>query len=1375
MAENNLQPELVAPQLPAVANNALPVGNGLPIREVGNPVMPQAPAPAALKGKSSKAAAPKAGPRVKPGRVVNNPAAVLPKDPPPGLAPKAPPGGRQAARANVSNAPAVVQVQNPPPLVEVKRRFASFLEAANAWAPLVSPDSEVFKYVKSLGVAPRVPLPTEVFSDTNQHPRQAAERGLATARAFGMLYASNKRRIAGIYGSPRDEKIVDFCNAQSHAKAGDRMEYVRYNPIVTPKDASRAPTVIPFVEVAARADNFLLVDIYDSSIGTVGPLTPAGIASMLEYLPDPFGGLKVTWIGRKFYGSAGLVADEGGWYRRGNKIVFRSSLREPQEYVHDPLDWLWKSGSANVFVHGQPSVLSWYLAKTVGTFYIINFNLTLGIVDCNQEVDLFEYDDQLVMVDCPTSNPFVSWLCPMVNYVPSFARKLLPIYEKQPLYLPLYEAARMAAQSRRYNQVNFTRVSSALIAAAGQPAAKLFLGLFPRFVLRKNFNAVVWGIFLDDVDERRISTRTAVVSHSEHMAEINDLQARIGAPPSPVMTRDRFELFLKIFSVLSCIFLAWRFRQRWNARKAAMNALACSDSLIVSYPLNCFLPQRIYLPAGTHPLHQLAFSLVGENIMAPIHEETVKRLHRYVGGWLFPSWMDFACIFPIIEFVSSFRDAHNRLPPSQKRAAFLLRFPALLMHLFANRLSWSQAVLVHILWNSVGARLWLWAIREFYGSREAMVWGATACSFHWMSRRLLPLFAGGFSLALLWRFAAKWLVKTRPNFYPQWKKTYFEDDWTDRVIYESDESFVEDIDDPRVPEQVSGLELTSDMRDSLYPVPGINTKDLALSHCFVPSNSLPERSGDIQPTYFYHLLPTCAPGFVPKVCHVNMAVAVGYRLLVPPFMHPKTQEASWRKRFAVNRAELRCFFPEQPESLALPWTEVVDEWVEHFNSPLKRRSYRQVVENLKIGAINFQIPENTELFVKHDEMLMQQDRSGLSGCYQLKPRIIANVCPEFQAMVGPYVYMAQKAMGAHFSMDERARLIIDFETGKVPPTYFHIASGGGKTDVELSKWMNRVLEHYYIPDGEFGFCILASGDDSVVAQVNCDGTVVFYEGDASKFDQSESFGPLKAETTMLTWLGMDMVTAHKVFQMAQVRYVVKSHSNDGDQPAFVLNREKRPIRDTGGPNTYLGNTLIMLSAWYMVIRSIQREQWLTFTEDPMSAIFSEFAHLGFEMKIQRHLEPDDVTFLKGMWYDSDMEYYWGPLPSRILKAGKSLHDPRSLYGVSSFPRAGHMFLCDVASSYRVFLQVPVLRAFVKRFEESLEKPAGEARISEYATQASGELSGYVISAVAISAVCRRYNCSPEDLRRVETMISNAKALQFLHDPVFLRLAEVDYA
>ncbi len=1261
----------------------------------------------------------------------------------------------------------------PPPRAPAvdNRRYEGYVQTANNWMPKAVPNSDAAKYLASIGVGSRAPAIGRE-SDTNRHPAQAGERGAATSRGLGLLYARGHRRVTSVYGNPRDESINDYCNSQV-PPTDTRMEVIRYSPALTTKDHTRRPTTITFGDAVRGAQTLLFVDVYETDVSSTGLFDPPSIALMLNLMVDPYGSNRILWIGRCFYGSGGVVAGEGGWFRdeRG-KIIFRSSPDEPTEYSNDPCDWMWKTTEADIQIHGNPAVLSWGVVKVVGSFKLVAFNCTprAGIPTA-PVASLYPYDEYLVEVKCPSSAPFVQPLLPYLSYLPSFVHSYLPFQKTRIVIRPCYQIARTEAISRRYNQVNFVRISNLLVQSQqSDPEASLFLRLFPKFLINRDISSIAWGIVLDDIHERHVTMSVANALHGERMAEINLAQAMLGAPPSPREALINQLQFGKTICVLAFLFFVLRTRKTWNAAilRAASKILWMCRSLLFKNPSSAsllsltapFLPSAqtvcrhvdrfiMYcIPAvpphpNLTPLAMVGIFLFRDGFAAPVLEESLKRLHPSISTWL-----------PRVELVLSLMQTPVRLDAGY----VLMRLMAFYAHHRFNQMSYGKSMICHSIYNILLGPAVVYTLGEFFGFeklrpeyRRNVSSGSLLTKITWFA------FFTGLAMVTV----AKFLQPKRedPELYLKWKKRFFEDSWEDRAVLEDSRSYTCLITDNRVPEQESDLPIAP------YELER-NPRCVVKANYFTIRGLFPVTRPKLQ-QYFWHILPTNAPGFVPASTERNLQVAISHRLLQDPPLAPMVQRDNWRHTTHMYGDCLLEIIDKHP-LITESWYDLAEDWLEHFTDNKKKKMYREVVEEIKReGTLLMQPPKTTDTFVKHDEMLMQQKE----GRYILKPRIIANVAPQFQARAGPYVHRAQKALGAHWNVNSEA-ICLDMYGVDV---YYHFMTGGGTSDHDLSLWFEKVLNHGYFPLGSPGVAILACGDDSVVIYVKPRGGFVIFEADARNFDCTESHGPLEWERSVLLRLGIPFQICQALYASASNTLRAMPHRREGDQVAFEIDCKERPMRRTGDADTYLGNTIVMISAWYFVLQMITYEKHCPWDDCTVEMFREAFLFLGFDMKIKIHRDPTAVTFLKGMWYEVEGKYIWGPLPSRILKAGKTLRDPRSLYGTRDMKLAAGEYLSDVSNSYSVFLQVPIVRAFVARYKKKSVIHSSEAEIAEHNAKASGFYQSLHLDAAALSSTCNRYDVNVEDILRVEEMIMQSEPLLFMHDPVFLKLALVDYA
>jgi len=474
----------------------------------------------------------------------------------------------------------------------------------------------------------------------------------------------------------------------------------------------------------------------------------------------------------------------------------------------------------------------------------------------------------------------------------------------------------------------------------------------------------------------------------------------------------------------------------------------------------------------------------------------------------------------------------------------------------------------------------------------------------------------------------------------------------------------------------------------------------------------------------YWILPTNVPCYSPAKSDHNLWSVIVNRVCIEPPMDPTLQAAVWEE----IGPELLTFCEQQPPIIR---DQVYLAWFLRFDGASKGRITATARKWLESPlAPKDKRVQKTALMVKTDELLFK-----FSDTHpMMRPRPIANVPNVVQYIVGPYTWEASNRLKILWN---GSRI---FSLGNFK---FRVLYCSGVTDAFLTDMM-ELMQTSSVP------VIAAGGDDSIVCRI-VEGKLVWDEGDASMYDQSQSFGPLDFELDVLTTLGIPDDILDVLEDMTGKPYMAWFR----DETYAKIDMEDRVIRPTGGPNTTLGNTIIMIMSWIYV---------LSHNLPPKEG----FAKLGFDMKFKFHYEPTAPTFLKGMWYEcTDGLLRWGPLPSRILKAGKLLTDPRTLYPYRSYYASCEQFLNDLACQYAVGLQVPVMRAFVKRY---LQRP--RERVVNWGDRFAPRLTHNFN--VTLESSAHRYGLTVEDLLVVEGLIAVSDPGTFLCHPAFMAMALKDY-
>jgi hypothetical protein len=301
------------------------------------------------------------------------------------------------------------------------------------------------------------------------------------------------------------------------------------------------------------------------------------------------------------------------------------------------------------------------------------------------------------------------------------------------------------------------------------------------------------------------------------------------------------------------------------------------------------------------------------------------------------------------------------------------------------------------------------------------------------------------------------------------------------------------------------------------------------------------------------------------------------------------------------------------------------------------------------------------------------------------------------------------------------------------------------------------------------FSVIVCGDDSLAIIRTPVGEII-YEGDATMFDQSQSAGPLQAAYSLYRKLGVSEEVITLLTILAGNRFVASSQFFVEEK--ISIDKSKRNMRDTGGSDTTLGNSIVMALAWFIVFD----KSYIADSLFDLSFIESTFLYLGFKMKLQVSTY-DQMSFLKGMWFYVkpvdfiDYELVWGPLPSRILKMGKSLKHPKDVHKRVSIEMACALFLNDVACSFATFLPVPLIRQFVQNFKYSKDFTNV---LEDHQVRGSTSFCSLELSDKSYDQLTERYGSTRFEILETERKMP-ANPFNLMESPVYLDLALRDYA
>lgn len=427
---------------------------------------------------------------------------------------------------------------------------------------------------------------------------------------------------------------------------------------------------------------------------------------------------------------------------------------------------------------------------------------------------------------------------------------------------------------------------------------------------------------------------------------------------------------------------------------------------------------------------------------------------------------------------------------------------------------------------------------------------------------------------------------------------------------------------------------------------------------------------------------------------------------------------------------------------------------------------------------------STEVMTKTDEQLFKLDYDGLGFARVSKPRPIANVRPVHHALTGPEIYESTNRLKLAFGPGTVAsRNHLFFEQiaptavamnppvegihtrvadlhlpwnlpiqGKVP-TWIVYAPGA-----ELADLVALYTKFMTAPTTSDWCLILVAGDDAAIH--GCIDTLVFSEEhDGSVFDQCQAIGPRTFEFCVQRMLGVPQHTLNNLASISRRPYRAQLRTKTGAiQVAKVTPIYPSTVhRDTGGPNTSQGNSIVGIplavrvasslltslsnfARWYKKNRTVMESEVQEQLAEMRERAVASVTDLGFKLKLKFFIGPTSfhrTTFLKSVVLpivDDTIGYRGGPLEpifgpvclsGRLLKAFKTLRDPRELVVDKATGRA----LTDYAAALKIVIGNIMVSAATSfqgpLFESAIQGWAPYARQSQYTLKVSLEkATGY---------------------------------------------------
>jgi hypothetical protein len=467
--------------------------------------------------------------------------------------------------------------------------------------------------------------------------------------------------------------------------------------------------------------------------------------------------------------------------------------------------------------------------------------------------------------------------------------------------------------------------------------------------------------------------------------------------------------------------------------------------------------------------------------------------------------------------------------------------------------------------------------------------------------------------------------------------------------------------------------------------------------------------------------------------------------------------------------------------------------------------------------------------VKWDETIPLKWVETVKGpMFTIKPRAICNLDPVFHSRTTCHARLLADAL--HSLWDGWSSIQVG--VFKLVPVF-----ASGFTSAQLSNMMSSWWSH---TDHNPTIYVAVAGDDSV-AYITSNSYSVWLEADQSQFDQSQDDGPLIiAGRKWMSHLGIpqDVIDMWLTACVEPYRVDKRNLSIKGSTPVEL---------PTGLTLTTVWNSvncMLMYVFWCLDLSVSYYDPKLYYStpfhrfdketehfkfprleayadsdlmaETIQNYNFTEAAkYLGFNVKLQMKAEfyPISIskffhpTFLKGWWfYDSMIELsVWLPLPSMVIKLGKVLKPPSTLYPKSSDPLGNVAY--NIAMSFQhVPDWYPVLGTFLAKLKvlatkTDVIKSDDVIEGFQYKTKVTNEFSGEAfpnkfITKVnpwrfvdrqdfaqrhklnrdnVLSAMCVRYDTTVHEIEDCEATIRCVHFLPaYVQHNLFRKLQSTDY-
>jgi hypothetical protein len=273
-------------------------------------------------------------------------------------------------------------------------------------------------------------------------------------------------------------------------------------------------------------------------------------------------------------------------------------------------------------------------------------------------------------------------------------------------------------------------------------------------------------------------------------------------------------------------------------------------------------------------------------------------------------------------------------------------------------------------------------------------------------------------------------------------------------------------------------------------------------------------------------------------------------------------------------------------------------------------------------------------------------------------------------------------------------------------------------------------------------------------RLSLNGDVIFFEGDFSKFDQSQGYGALNLEVMFFTkLLGEDIGPLLWATFCKELRTY-----DELNNITVKIQRKRNPSRNSGGMDTTLGNSIVNFMTWLLVI----------FTSD-IDHFEERFLFFGFKIKMKRHADLRLATFLKGGFVNQGEKWYWFPLPSRVLKIFKCSGLIIDYYPQLKYEQGVEAYLHSLATQLVGYALPPLISTFFKKYNRVVYSHSAQLiELDWHIVNKSSDSVLILPEYLFHHFLLQRYNITPNDIQNMEYELEHYQ-VNHVFSPLFEKL------